>query len=105
MKTFPVPVVLATLLAGCMSPPPVTMQATGGSMSDGLLTMSTTYNPEIEDINWTASNMEASSRCQAWGFARALPLADTRQACLSVDSYYGRCDSMQASRTYQCAVR
>jgi len=96
---------MVSLVSGCMAPPPVAMQATGGSMSDGVLMMSTTYNPEIEEINWTASNMEASSRCQAWGFARALPMADTRQACLSVDSYYGRCESMQATRTYQCAVR
>ncbi|MEQ8901870.1 MAG: YecR family lipoprotein [Roseovarius sp.] len=105
MKFVPVSVVAASLLAGCMAPTPVAMQAHGGSRSDGLLEMSTTYNPQIEDISWTASSREASNRCHAWGFSHALPMGDARQSCLATDSYYGTCNSMQATQRYQCAMR
>ncbi|MBU3261161.1 YecR-like lipofamily protein [Roseovarius sp. PS-C2] len=105
MKISPFFAVSALFLSACMAPPPVSMQAAGGSRSAGLIEMSTTYNPQIEEISWTASGNEASNRCRAWGFEHALPFKNISTSCLAFDDYYGTCKSMKATRTYQCAVR
>ena len=72
--------------------------ATGGSRSDGVITMSYTYGAfSTVEIDWGAVQSDAANKCAGWGYASAQPFGGQQTTCLDRDCY-----SMQVDIDYQC---
>jgi len=92
--------VLGILLTGCATP--VTMQATGGSRSDGTVSLSYQYSifeKPVVDSNQAQST--AKEKCALWGYSNAEPFGAGESQCEQFNSY-GNCILTQVTVTYQC---
>lgn len=93
---------LPLTLAACVEPDQyATIHAVGGDKTQGVMQMSTTYDPASEKLNWMQADMDASRRCRGWDYKTAEAFDNTQQICLATNAD-GSCRSMQVTRTYQC---
>ncbi|WP_422823678.1 YecR family lipoprotein [Vreelandella vilamensis] len=93
------PILAVTFIAGCASPK--TMQATGGSKSDGTVNMSYEFGPfESPQVDMRAAQRAATQRCQAWGYESANAFGGGLSQCVSPGS--GMCKLTRVTHTYQC---
>ena len=91
--------VFAVLLSGCATNK--VMMATGGSRSDGTVTMSYQYGGfEKPVVNVVAAQQEAAVRCQAWGYSSAEAFGGGTSQCIQASGY--GCNRWQVSYQYQC---
>lgn len=90
---------LITLLAGCATSK--TMQATGGSKSDGTVDMSYEFGPfESPQVDMSAAQRSATQRCQAWGYSDAESFGGGLSQCVSPGG--SMCNVTRVTQTYQC---
>lgn len=100
MKHFIVVAVSVLALNGCETVK--TLNATGGSKSDGTVVMSYTYGMlEKPIIQLDAALVSATKRCKAWGYSKAEAFDSGNETCITYNSY-GNCVSMRVDVTYQC---
>jgi hypothetical protein len=87
-------------LGGCVS----TKQwsASGGDREHGLVRVAYQY-PEFKQPTLSDAQAEqlAESRCNAWGYKRAEPIAGQIRECSNKDD--GNCDLWTVTREYQCS--
>jgi hypothetical protein len=92
--------ILCSLLTGCATPE--TMQATGGSRSDGTVTLSYQYGlfqKPVVNVNQAYST--AKEKCALWGYSDAASFGGNVNLCQEFNGY-GNCILTQVSVTYQC---
>lgn len=92
--------ILFIVLGGCATP--VTMEATGGSRSDGTVELSYNYN-ELESpvVDPGQALATAREKCGAWGYKDAEAFGEGVSQC----SHYngnGNCIAHIVTVTYQC---
>lgn len=76
--------------------------ATGGSKSDGIVTMSYSANTlHSPKVNWLKAAGEAAERCKAWGYKSAEPFGGASRECVRYHPS-GRCRTEKVSISYQC---
>lgn len=98
LKLF-IPLLALALLSGCASSK--TMQATGGSKSDGTIELSYEYGPfEQPQVDLTAAQRTASLRCQAWGYSSAEAFGGGLSQCVAPGG--GMCNVTRVTHSYQC---
>ncbi len=96
------PLVVATsfLLSACSSN--MEMKATGGSKSDGTVTLSFDHaaivNPIIDEKK---ALQTAKSKCNVWGFRNAKAFGGSTKKCLE-EYKTGGCVGYRVSKVYQC---
>lgn len=103
MKTFITPLLLTSVIAvaltGCTSMK--TMEATGGSLSDGIIELSYTRSPsETSKFDEQDALKTAIKRCKAWGFKTADAFSGVQTSCR--DSADSKCDVYKVTKKYQC---
>ena len=99
MKHLYLIAVSAAILSGCATN--ITPQATGGSRSDGTVTMSYQFGGFQKPIvDWNTARANASRRCESWGYADAEPFGGASSVCV-MSNMYG-CTRHQINMTYQC---
>ena len=77
------------------------LQATGGSKADGTVTLSYQYGGfEQPIVDWQQAQVNAHSRCQAWGYKNAESFGGSTSTCLAYNAY--GCLREQVNVTYQC---
>ncbi len=78
-----------------------TMQAIGGSRSDGIVRLAYSYgmfeNPRIDQA---AALQTATERCRVWGYSAAEPFGGATQQC-QASGQYG-CTQTMVTVEYQC---
>jgi len=90
---------LALALIGCAKNKELV--ATGGSRSDGTITLSYEYGGvEIPKLNLEQGVATARDRCRAWGYSDAEPFGGETKQC-NAPSQYG-CMRWFVSMTFQC---
>jgi YecR-like lipoprotein len=86
-------------LVGCAS----TQQWTpaGGNRDEGVVRVSYEY-PEFQQPQMSESQAQklALSRCNAWGYQKAEPIAGQIRQCANMDD--GNCDLWSVTREFQC---
>ncbi|UPT53231.1 hypothetical protein [Synechococcus phage Yong-L1-251] len=98
LKLIPIALAIA-LLSGCATPK--TMQATGGSKSDGTVDMSYDFGAfEAPQVDMRAAARSATQRCQAWGYTNAEAFGGGLSQCISPGN--GMCNMTRVTHTYQC---
>jgi hypothetical protein len=91
--------VLAFGVAGCASVK--TLQATGGSRSDGTVELSYEYGSlEAPQVQWEQGLVTARERCAAWGYSDAEAFGGHKSTCQE-PSRWG-CSRHFVTMTYQC---
>ncbi|BAJ01287.1 YecR-like lipofamily protein [Shewanella violacea] len=91
--------IIALTMSACTSMK--TMEATGGSLADGIIELSYTYNQyETSQFDEQDALKTASKRCKAWGFKKADPFSGERISCR--DKIGSRCDVYLVTKKYQC---
>lgn len=76
--------------------------ATGGSKSDGIVTMSYQYGSmEIPEIDWVAVDASALTSCKSWNYTKATAFGGSTSRCTSYSINYG-CTTTQVDIKYQC---
>ena len=91
--------VIAATLSGCTSMK--TMEATGGSLADGIIELSYTRTPsETSLFDEQDALKTASKRCKAWGFKKADAFSGEQTRCQ--DKMGSRCDVYSVTKKYQC---
>jgi len=99
MKSLLSILVLITFLSGCTTAK--TLQATGGSRSDGVVELSYQYGGfEEPEVDWEQGLMTATSRCSAWGFDSAEAFGGVTEECQSYNAY--GCVRQHVTVKYQC---
>jgi YecR-like lipoprotein len=100
LRLILVPATFALALAGCVSTKQWT--STGGDKEAGLVRMSYQY-PEFQqpDISDDQATVLAASRCEAWGYERAEPVAGLVRECSNMEA--GNCDLWTVTREFQCS--
>ena len=87
-------------LVGCAS----TKQWTpaGGNREEGVVRVSYEY-PEFQQPQMSESQAQklALSRCNAWGYRKAEPIAGQIRQCANMDD--GNCDLWSVTREFQCS--
>jgi hypothetical protein len=96
---------LALALAACAGAPEHSVHpvASGGSKSDGVVTMSSTagiYVPVAPNLEAAAA--DAARRCRAWGYDRTATFEGWQEACRRYDRH-GRCVYAEVTRFYSCS--
>jgi hypothetical protein len=91
---------VAIVLTACATP--VVLEPTGGSRSDGTVSLSFEYglfqNPQI---NWNQALTSAQNRCHAWGYSGAEKFGGGITRCEQTDAY-GACLRTLVTVNYQC---
>lgn len=91
---------IATAMTGCVVQKELV--PTGGSRSDGTVTLSYTYGAfEQPKVDYQQGAQTAADRCGAWGYEGAQAFGGSTSNCLSHDMY-GGCTLMQVTVQYQC---
>lgn len=101
MKVFVIAIAAIGIvtLSGCATVE--TLQATGGSRSDGMIAMSYSYGKfEQPKPRWDAALKVARDRCQNWGYSNAEKFGGSTRQCQSGDSY--GCNHWLVTVKYQC---
>jgi len=79
-----------------------TLQATGGSKSDGVVDLSYEYGMfEKPQVDLSQGLQQALSRCQAWGYSTAEAFGGSTSQCQSRNGY-GNCVRELVTIKYQC---
>ena len=79
-----------------------TLQATGGSKSDGVVELSYEYGMfENPQVDFNQGLEQASSRCQAWGYTTAQAFGGSTSQCQRRNGY-GNCVQELVTVKYQC---
>ncbi len=74
----------------------------GGSRTDGVVSMSSTVSPfHPFEPDWTVAEEGAEKRCHSWGYQEIPTFAGTREFCRAWDRH-GRCIETQVTRYYAC---
>ncbi len=78
-----------------------TLEATGGSRSDGTVELSYVYGVfEAPQVQWQQGLLTASERCAAWGYSDAEAFGGEKRSCQLPGTY--RCLEFFVTVTYQC---
>lgn len=78
-----------------------TMEATGGSLADGVIELSYTRSPsETSLFDEQDALKTATKRCKAWGFKKADAFSGEQTSCR--DQIGSRCDVYLVTKKYQC---
>ncbi|WP_185976982.1 YecR family lipoprotein [Shewanella sp. YLB-07] len=78
-----------------------TMEATGGSLADGVIELSYTRTPSETSIFDEQDALKtATKRCKAWGFKKADAFSGEQTSCR--DQLGSRCDVYMVTKKYQC---
>ena len=87
-------------LAGCASTEQWT--AAGGNREAGVVRVSYEY-PEFQQPQMSESQARklALSRCNAWGYRKAEPIAGQIRQCANMED--GNCDLWSVTREFQCS--
>jgi len=97
-----VPIILALLFSAGCAPTLKYLVVTGGSKSDGTLTMSYEYtNTEYPEVQWDAAKISAAERCVGWGYSSAEFFDAGTKVCVRSSSM-GQCVRWQVTYTCQC---
>jgi YecR-like lipoprotein len=92
-------VVLVVGIAGCASVK--TLEATGGSRSDGTVELSYEYGSlEAPQVQYEQGLLTARERCAAWGYSDAEAFGGQKETCQIPGTY--RCLRFFVTVTYQC---
>ena len=87
-------------IQGCVTAK--SLQATGGSKSDGIVELSFEYGMfEKPQVNWDEGDLIAIQRCQAWGYKSADRFGGTVESCQARNGY-GNCVRTFVTVKYQC---
>ncbi len=87
-------------LAGCSTVK--TLQATGGSKSDGIVNLSYEYGMFEEPVvQYEQGQATARARCKAWGYKDAESFDAGQEDCLARNGY-GNCTKARVTIAYQC---
>jgi hypothetical protein len=79
-----------------------TLVPTGGSRSDGTVTLSYEYGMfEVPHVDLARGTTAATARCKAWGYSGAEPFGGQTTKCQVVNGY-GNCLQTLVMVTYQC---
>ena len=82
------------VITSCQPPQPV---VTGGSRADGLVEAKwTDVGLNLYEPDFSLTDADANIRCQAWGYAEAMPFAGYEQVCAEGDAEW-----MQSLGKYQ----
>ena len=98
MKLFNLFLLVSALgfLSGCTTIK--TMEATGGSRSEGVVELSySTGLFESPQVDWAEAQRTATQRCQAWGYQGADPFSSPKKRCDVPD-----CSAYTKTYLYQC---
>lgn len=91
--------VLAFGVVGCASVK--TLEATGGSRSDGTVELSYEHGAfEAPQVQWEQGLVTARERCAAWGYSDAEAFGGQKSICQVAGSY--RCVYFLVTVAYQC---
>ena len=91
---------LSILLTGCAAP--VTMQAVGGSRSDGTVTLAYQYGLfQRPIVDPGQAYNTAKDFCAGWGYSNAQPFGGDVSQCEQYNGN-GTCLLTRVSVTYQC---
>lgn len=99
MRFLMATLVLAFGVAGCASVK--TLEATGGSRSDGTVELSYEYGAfEAPQVQWERGLLTARERCAAWGYSDAEAFGGQKSTCQIPGTY--QCVRFFVTVTYQC---
>ncbi|WP_221177934.1 YecR family lipoprotein [Salinisphaera orenii] len=99
LYTLCVLIAVCAISAGCASTK--TLQATGGSRSDGVVEMSYTHGMfEQPQPEWDEAARTAADRCQAWGYRNAEQFGGTLSRCQAPTDM--GCSRTLVTAKYQC---
>ncbi len=80
-----------------------TLQATGGSKSDGIVELSFEYSQfEVPKVKWEAGLATATIRCNKWGYSEAEAFGGVVKRCQGYNGY-GSCTYFFVTAKYQCS--
>ena len=100
MRYLLISIIGISVLSGCTSVK--TLQATGGSRSDGVIELSYQYGMfEKPQVQWEQGLITATSRCEAWGYQGAEAFGGTTSQCQAYNGY-GNCVRQHVTAKYQC---
>jgi hypothetical protein len=92
-------VFVLAVLVGCATTK--TLQATGGSRSDGVVRLSFEYgafeNPKVDEAQ---AHEVARERCKVWGYSDADPFGGVTRICNQTGMY--GCTAWLVTKEYQC---
>lgn len=101
IKTILIPFFLCMALVACTTTVDKRWEASGGNRSDGKITLSYSYerNYEIPVLSDEQALVEATHRCEAWGYDGAEAFSGQQPKC-STRSGIATC-----AKDYQCVYR
>ena len=92
--------IVVLLVTGCATA--VSMSATGGSKSDGVVELSYEYGEFQQPVLDPAQGLEvAKKRCKAWGYNNAEAFDGGLNTCVIPGGFAG-CARMRTTISYQC---
>ena len=101
MKKYITAIFTCFILSSCAIPVTKTVQATGGSKSDGIIELSYSFRRfEKPIVDWGNALSTAKERCSAWGYKNAESLGGQKNSCQAYDGY--GCIEMLVTVNYQC---
>lgn len=99
MKKLALVLIGSALVAACATTK--TMQAIGGSRSDGIVRLAFTYGMfESPRVDHAAGLQTATERCRVWGYTAAEPFGGATQQCQATGQY--GCTQTMVTVEYQC---
>lgn len=102
MKAITLSLVTSSAIALSACTTVKTLQATGGSRSDGVVHLSYQYATfQVPKVRWEQGDRTAKQRCQAWGYADAERFGGVEQECMGRNAY-GTCMAQRVTVPYQC---
>ena len=94
--------ILVASLAICGCAVQKTLIPTGGSRADGTVEMSYEFGEfETPKVDMQQGVVEASKRCQAWGYSDAEPFGGSKSQCQQLGGMSG-CVRRLVTMQYQC---
>ena len=94
-------ITVGVFLAGCATPTPKSWTPTGGSKSDGMVTLGFSYGSFEKPVITIEDGVPlAVQRCKQWGYTNATPFGSTRSECTASNQY--GCLRANIYADYQC---
>lgn len=102
LNKFSVVVSMLSLVALTSCATDITPVVTGGSKSDGVVTLGYQYGYfQKPHVNMVAANSKAQQRCVAWGYSRAEAFDGVETLCFQRNAL-GTCLEGRVKIQYQC---
>ena len=85
------------VITSCQPPQPT---ITGGSRADGTLEAKWNDSLNLLEPDFSLTDADANIRCQAWGYAEAMPFSGYEKVC--VEKEEDGCLIQEYTKRYQC---